>query len=932
MKFPLARFTTFCNELTIDSKEMGLVTLSKLLGTQQYHLEQIVTGLEDGVHFFVECKARQLGITTVQLALDLFWHYEYPGMQGTLASDNDDNKAGFRSTLTQFHDGLPKTHRLRMVHNNRDFMEFENRSRMFMQVGGGVKRKGGKGRGKGIIFIHGTEVSSWEDEESLASILASLAETNPYRLAVWESTARGFNMFHDMYEEATDAITQRAIFNGWWRNELYRKESYSQEYQVYWDGNLTGVEREWVDAVRRLYDFEICPEQIAWYRWKLAESIHDENLMLQEFPPTAELAFILTGKNFFTLSRVHEMAERIEQEPPPLECLRMSFGDEFMKTTIEASPERTAQLRIWEQPDDNAFYVIGADPAYGSASWADRSVAEVWRCYADRFEQVAEFCSAEITTYKFAWVLCYLSGAYKNSMVNCELNGPGEAVIGEIDNLRRQASVLGGSPAGKALRDVVGHMRYFLYRRLDSPFGGAVYHWKALALDTPIPTPTGWTTMGRIQEGNYVLDNEGFPTQVLHTSQVYYDRPCYRLTFDDHTSIVCDADHLWPTFKSGVKKTSDLDEGDGIALTEPLKLDPVPLSIDPYVLGAWLGDGNSSGARMYGTEEDLTEIVTNVLAAGYRVGEFQTDKRNRTIRFSIYDLSPMLRREGLIKNKHIPFSFLRGSFEQRLSLLQGLMDTDGSISSDRQCSFTTTSRALFDGFSELLRTLGIKVKSCVRHRTVFYKGEYRQCVKAYQFYFTAYPEMPVFRLSRKLAKQQDEKSDRRGKSAYRHVRTKQHIIVSIDEVESVPVRCIEVNSVHHLYLSGEGMIPTHNTTQETKERAFNTYRDIVEKGWGVVHSKILVEEMKIVVREKDGFLGASGRGKDDCTVASAIAAECYTRYIVTKLKQMGVTWAKERDRRARAVEVGREETPVEAAMRRSVGGYMGSLGIKYGPQ
>ena len=173
----MSRFTTFCSELLIDSKESGQCTLSNLLGTQKYHLERVVEGLENGIHFFVECKARQLGITTIQLALDLFWHYEYPGMQGTLMSNDDENKDHFRSTLTMFHDGLPKSHRLRLIHNNRNFMEFENRSRMFMQIGGGVKRKGGKGRGKGIIFSHGTEVSSWEDEESLASILSSLHAT-----------------------------------------------------------------------------------------------------------------------------------------------------------------------------------------------------------------------------------------------------------------------------------------------------------------------------------------------------------------------------------------------------------------------------------------------------------------------------------------------------------------------------------------------------------------------------------------------------------------------------------------------------------------------------------------------------------------------------------------------------------------------------------
>jgi hypothetical protein len=213
---------------------------------------------------------------------------------------------------------------------------------------------------------------------------------------------------------------------------------------------------------------------------------------------------------------------------------------------------------------------------------------------------VAEFCTPEITTYKFAWVICYLAGAYKNSMVNLEINGPGEAVLGEIDNLRRQASMLGSKPTGKALRDVLGHMKYFLYKKLDSPFGGAVYHWQ--------------------------------------------------------------------------------------------------------------------------------------------------------------------------------------------------------------------------------------------------------------------------------------------------------------------------------------------TTSQTKERAMNSYRDLVERNIAVVHSKRLASEMKIIVREDDGFLGASGRGKDDCTIASAIATENYVRFFVSKLKQMGVTWGKERERREKMEVLGRAETAQESAIRRSVGNYLEGIGMKYGPE
>src|SRR5207302_673626 len=166
MKFPLARFESFCSELTIDSKERGqlLLTQENQLSTQKYFTEEIAKGLDEDVHFFVILKGRQEGITTICGALDLFWHYEYEGMQGTFAAHEEMARDKFRAMLTMYHEGLPKTHRIKLLANNRYFLSWENRSMLSMQIGGGVKKKGGKGRGAGYTFIHATEVSSWEDQ------------------------------------------------------------------------------------------------------------------------------------------------------------------------------------------------------------------------------------------------------------------------------------------------------------------------------------------------------------------------------------------------------------------------------------------------------------------------------------------------------------------------------------------------------------------------------------------------------------------------------------------------------------------------------------------------------------------------------------------------------------------------------------------------
>ena len=462
--FDLQNFYHFCRQLKIETKEQGLRKMDNLLGTQTYVMQEITKGLQDDCHFFVILKGRQLGITTISLALDLYWHFTHPGLQGTLTTDTEENRDMFRSTLAMYMDGLPKEYRIPILAHNRNQLSLKNRSRIFYQVAG-LRAKGSLGRGKAITYLHGTETSSWGDEEGLASLLASLAETNPDRLYTFESTARGFNMFHDMYTTAKRARTQRAIFCGWWRNELYSLDPEGQTYKVYWDGKLTGEEKEWVRDIKKLYGVEINSRQIAWWRWKMLEGIKDDSLMYQEFPPTEDYAFVMTGTSFFSNARCTDAVKKLKKVP--YQSYRYSFGVNFHDTEVLKSTERLATLKVWEEPVDTAYYVIGADPAYGSSDWTDRFCIQVLRVYADGLEQVASFATSELNTYQFAWVIAHLAGAYKNSTLNLEINGPGQAVINELRNLKRQAAAM-GTALGKDLMDVYGNMQNYIWRRNDT--------------------------------------------------------------------------------------------------------------------------------------------------------------------------------------------------------------------------------------------------------------------------------------------------------------------------------------------------------------------------------------------------------------------------------------------------------------------------------
>jgi hypothetical protein len=491
VNFDTKKFYQFCKHLRIESKEQGMITLGDtLLGTQTYVIDEVAKGLQDGIHFFIVLKGRQLGITTISLAMDLYWHFLNPGMQGTLTTDTEENREQFRSTLQMYMDGLPKEYKIPLMSHNRNQMVLKNRSRMFYQVAG-TRSKGTLGRGKGITFLHGTETSSWGDEEGLASLLASLAETNPLRYYMFESTARGFNMYHDMWTVAKKARTQKAIFCGWWRNQLYAADPESDIYRTYWDGKLSAEEKEWTREVRKIYNYEINSRQMAWWRWKLYEGLKDESLMYQEFPPTEDYAFIMTGSSFFSTARCTDamkVAKRIEAN-----YFRFSMGANFQDTELLKSNARLSTMTIWEEPVPQGYYVIGADPAYGSSDWADRFCVQVYRCYADGLDQVAEFCTSELNTFQFAWVICYLAGAYRNSTLNLEVNGPGQAVINEMRNLKRQATSMGGQE-GKSLHDVLGNMQHYLWRRNDN-FGN-------------VSNSIGWVTTHNSKERmlNYFKD------------------------------------------------------------------------------------------------------------------------------------------------------------------------------------------------------------------------------------------------------------------------------------------------------------------------------------------------------------------------------------------------------------------------------------------
>lgn len=334
---------------------------------------------------------------------------------------------------------------------------------------------------------------------------------------------------------------------------------------------------------------------------------------------------------------------------------------------------------------------------------------------------------------------------------------------------------------------------------------------KALALDTPIPTPTGWTTMGDIKVGDTIIGDDGNPTLVSFVTEVMTNHDCYDITFDNGEVITADAEHIWRissnVFESGresdvtteqlipiLRKARQRGQSVRIAISHPLDTQSVDLPIKPYTLGLWLGDGNSCDGRFTTHVDDSTELVSLIESDGYVVSEAHPDKhRITTVGHQIYDILPKLKDMDVWKNKHIPSIYLRSSVEQRLELLRGLMDSDGHARPRGACEFYQKDKRFAEQVFELVASLGIKPR--LREKNVGQKIYYTVVFSTKRF--------RVFNLTRKAKLQE---------LCHGHDKNYHHYIRKIEPVESVSVRCIQVDNASHMFLCGRSMIPTHNTT------------------------------------------------------------------------------------------------------------------------
>lgn len=362
---------------------------------------------------------------------------------------------------------------------------------------------------------------------------------------------------------------------------------------------------------------------------------------------------------------------------------------------------------------------------------------------------------------------------------------------------------------------------------------GIVDH-KAQPLDEPVLTPDGFVDMGSLKVGDNVIGSNGNPTNIINIFP-QGELDCYEITFSDRTHTFCSREHLWTTFSNEnwrykEPKVRTLEQlmsyraeyGWQIPLTDPVEFEEKEYFLHPYVIGVLLGDGclknNSPGISC--ADHQIIEEVAELLPLEVEIkqdslynytwsivsrkedqGGILVRTRNNTVKSELRKLGLDLKGSY---DKFIPKQYLFGSVEQRIALLQGLLDTDGNVYEGR-ATFKTTSTDLVEGIEFLVRSLGGITRTNWNGGTnvaAYLPLTYRP----YRMHISLPKSIAPFRLKRKLL-------------AYEPAQRMVKAITEIKHVGKKPMQCIQVEATDGLYLTRD-FIVTHNTASSIGEDYF----------------------------------------------------------------------------------------------------------------
>ena len=336
-------------------------------------------------------------------------------------------------------------------------------------------------------------------------------------------------------------------------------------------------------------------------------------------------------------------------------------------------------------------------------------------------------------------------------------------------------------------------------------------HGKEISDNQIVATTKGLKKHGDLIVGDYVFGRDGTPVKVLWVSEK--TRSEYVVSFSDGAKIECHGNHEWTVYNRFRQKeetietkhmaSSTIYNGDGkrgsrykyhVDSNVCVMFDSRNVDLDPYVLGAWLGDGDSSCGIIHIGNNDV-EIIGN---STYK---FKESKGTTTRKFYSPELNLLLKNNGLIKNKHIPDMYKYNSVEVRKNVIAGLIDTDGYVyHRNGRITISNTNKRIIDDAAFILRSLGQSIVVCEFILRVSSSGIVGKKI-VYQLCFNPTMTFPTKVKRKKITKLSINKK---------------RAIVSIERKEGLGYgNCIQVDG--GIYLVGDTFIPTHNSEGSSRK-------------------------------------------------------------------------------------------------------------------
>lgn len=345
---------------------------------------------------------------------------------------------------------------------------------------------------------------------------------------------------------------------------------------------------------------------------------------------------------------------------------------------------------------------------------------------------------------------------------------------------------------------------------------GARNYGKDLEENTLLLYKDGSYPIKDVKVGDEIYDDNGNLVKVTHKFD-FKDQEQYEITFQDGRKIICGGGHKWDVYYNSKYRTVDLNfilskkwkttRKNGypeylfrIPTTKSVNYSEKEFKIDPYILGAWLGDGHSRSFSITNVDEEILNAFKEyAISNSYNIRQdgisyFMTGTR-------LDNPTKVIRDMNLRMNKHIPEEYFYGSKEQRLSLLQGLMDTDGTIGFKGYADFSNKNYRLIQDVQRLCWSLGIRAMIRPKISTCTYKG-IKNTFNSYRVFINT--DLPIFKLTRKLNKIELNTSTKSKKSA------SSNAIIDIKPLGIKPSVCISVENKSHLFLANDYIV-THNS-------------------------------------------------------------------------------------------------------------------------